>query len=195
MFFTGLFSFILFQLLEIIATGYNTSNTAAPIIGVLKNPAVGNVFLLLASVVGVGGSYVLYVKRKADNREKLKRALAFEIREMELEETADTLDGISNPPPQTRLTASQIPPADAFPTTVYESNTGDLGLLDETEINEVVDFYTTMIRYKSIIRAIREDPQGAPMPDHETLVNRLSETSEQQDNLLELLGYASSAEN
>jgi hypothetical protein len=173
----------------------NSSTTTPPALGLLENPAIGNVFLLLASIIGIAGSFILYEKRKSDNRAKLKRALAFEIREMDLEETVDTLESINDPPPQTRLNEAQIPPADALPTTVYESNTGDLGLLDESEIDEVVDFYTTIIKYKSVIRAIREDPDEAPMPDHETLVNQISDISERQDELLGLLGYAQNPEN
>lgn len=156
----------------------------------LRHPAVGNLFLLFASIIGVVGSYLLYLNRRKDRREKLKRALAFEISEMDqLPQASDTLEGLSEAPPSSRLSASKIPPAEAFPTTVYESNTSDLGLMSDDELESVVDFYTSMIQYKGVIDAVRADAENTPMPDHETIVTAIPQMATQRNEVLQTLGY------
>lgn len=170
--------------------GSGLSELVPWIVDSLRHPAVGNLFLLIASVIGVVGSYLLYITRRGDRREKLKRALAFEISEMDqLAQASDTLEGLSNPPPQSRLSASKVPPAEAFPTTVYESNTSDLGLMSDDELESVVDFYTSVIQYKGIIDGLRADPDETPMPDHEMIVTAIPEIAEQRNEVLRKLGY------
>ena len=172
-------------------TPTDSVTTSSWLVEVLKHPAIGNSFLLIASVIGIIGSYILYRNRLRNNRQKLKRALAFEVSQMKkLNEAADTLEGLSSPPPESRLSASKVPPAEAFPTEVYESNTSDLGLLTDQELKDVVDFYTSMLRYKGIIDALRKDPEEVPMPDHETIADSIPELSQERDELIKTLGYS-----
>jgi len=160
------------------------------LIKTLKHPAVGNLFLLIASVIGVAGSYALYRNKQRNSRQKLKRALAFEVNQMgKLDQAAETLTGLSESPPASRLSASQIPPAEAFPTAVYQSNASDLGLLSEDELESVVDFYTSMLRYKGIIEALRADPDDVPMPDHEEIHDSIPKMAAKRRELLEKLGF------
>ena len=158
---------IKYTLWQLQASGY-LSYGISWVAEALRHPAIGNLFLLFASIIGVVGSYLLYLHRRKDRRQKLKRALAFEICEMnQLTQASNTLEGLTEPPPSSRLSASKIPPADAFPTTVYESNTSDLGLMSDDELQSVVNFYTSILQYKGVIDAVRADPENTPMPDHE----------------------------
>lgn len=161
---------------------------AGLIVDVLEHPAAGNAFLLIASFVGVGGSYLLYLKRKIDSREKLRGAIESEIRQMsQIPDTVENLNGLSTPPPESKLTASSVPPAEAFPTTVYEENASEFGLLVEEELENVVDFYTILIQHKGIIRGIRDDAREVPMPDHEKIVDEFSELANRREDLLRQL--------
>jgi hypothetical protein len=159
---------------------------------ILAHPAVGNAALLIASVIGVAGSFLLYQKRRSDSREKLERALATEVGGMEqIPKTASTLQSLSNEPPESRLSASSIPPAETFPTTVYEENASDLGLLSEEDLNEVVEFYSELLQHKGIIEGVRNDPEEVPMPDHEKIVQEFPDLVDKRDSLRRQLGFES----
>jgi hypothetical protein len=158
----------------------------------LAHPAVGNVALLIASVIGVVGSFLLYLKRRYDSRKKLKRALATELRGMEqIPEIANNLQSLSNAPPESRLSASSVPPAETFPTTVYEENASDLGLLSEEDLNEVVEFYSELLQHKGTIEGVRNDPEEVPMPDHQKIVDEFPDLVDKRDSLHRQLGFGS----
>jgi len=158
------------------------------LVEVLKSPATGNAFLLIASVIGVPGSYFLYKKRRKDSRLKLKRALASELEQMDqIPVTAENLENLSNEPPESRLTASLVPPAETFPTTVYEENAPELGLLEEETLDEVVNFYTKLIQHKGIIQGVRSDPEDVPMPDHEKIADEFPELVDRRKSLISKL--------
>ncbi|WP_135823925.1 hypothetical protein [Halorussus ruber] len=83
--------------------------------------------LFLPAMIGVVGSYCLYKKRQNDRRSNLRAAFL-----AELEGT-----GLLDVWPETN------PPAyDFLSVSVYESNTGNLGLLSDAEINALVRYYT-----------------------------------------------------
>jgi len=160
------------------------------LVEVLKNPATGNAFLLIASVIGVFGSYSLYKKRRRDSRVKLKRALATELEQMDqIPVTADNLQNLSNEPPESRLTSSSVPPAETFPTTIYEENAKELGSLEEDTLDEVVNFYTKLIQYKGIIQGVRRDHEDVPMPDHEKIADEFPELVDRRESLISQLGF------
>jgi hypothetical protein len=100
------------------------------ILELLAKPGVGNLMLLLASVVGVGGSYLIYIKKRRDRRKNLRIALKNELDSMEdfFEVELEEFD---------RTTSHK-----AISTKVYDQNTGELGLLSEDEISEIVSFYS-----------------------------------------------------
>lgn len=103
----------------------------------LGNPAVGNLLILLAAIVGVLGSFFLYSHKRDMNREKLRRGLLTELESMEyLERFSDD---------------SVIPHTGVLITTVYENNSSDLGLLTSSELEDVVSFYSKALLLKSLI--------------------------------------------
>ncbi|MEF8773006.1 hypothetical protein [Halodesulfurarchaeum sp.] len=157
----------------------------------LNDPATGNLFLLLASLIGVIGSFLLYIKRRRDRRRKLTQALLTELEGMEnMDNSADTLSSLSEKPPESRVSPSKVPPAESFPTTVFDNNTSELGLLSEDDLAATVNFYTALHKHKAIIRGIRTNPEGVPMPDHEALVEDFPDLPSQRKKLLERLrGY------
>lgn len=169
--------------------GELSENIGDIVVAILENPAVGNLFLLLASIIGVAGSYRLYRKRRTDSRNKLRRALAYEIWQMDqIDSTAQNLENLTNGPPARELTSSSIPPAETFPTTIYEANAPELGRLPNSELKSVIDFYTSLIQHKGIIRGIRDNNRDVPMPDHEKIVEEFPELGEQRSELIDELG-------
>lgn len=170
------------------ATGLDGFSVPQSFVQYLQNPAVGNLFLLLASILGVFGSYFLYTKRRADSRNSLRRALAQELYQLEqINDASQNLQNLSNGPPGNRLSSSSVPPSEVFPTTVYEANAANLGLLPDQELEKVVDFYTTLLQHKGIIQGIRDGNRDVPMPDHEKIVDEFPELVEKRETLLQSL--------
>lgn len=118
-----------------------------PIFDVLNSRALGNVALLLAAVIGIGGNLYLYWYKRDKRRTKLRRALYAEIHSMEpvvraMERQHDA------------ITMDPIDPRSFLVDSVYQSSSEDLGLLTGEEVSAVVEFYSTAI---SIQRVVGED--------------------------------------
>lgn len=96
---------------------------------ILQNPATGNLFLLLASLVGVGGSYWLYRKKQADLRDNTRQALLSEI---EQSTYFDSWDG----------DVSEIPMQKVVFNSAYKGHMDNIGLLTNKEVNSVVNYYS-----------------------------------------------------
>lgn len=97
----------------------------------LSQRAVGNLFLLLAAIIGVGGSYGLYWKRQKDRRDRLRHALKAEL---------EAMDFFNQWPNEFEDT---VPSHSILSTKTYEANADGLGLLSKKEIDAIVDFYTS----------------------------------------------------
>jgi hypothetical protein len=108
---------------------------------ILANPGVGNLLLVVAALIGVLGSYMLYSIRLDDRRKSARRAFKKEIG------TASLLDTWI----READSEQDIPAQKIHPTTVYEQNVEDLGLLSDQEVDILVEFYSQLISVNDML--------------------------------------------
>lgn len=114
---------------------------------ILSSQAVGNIALLVAAIIGVGGNWVLYEYKRNKKRSILRQSLHAEIKSME-----PVLRGMKEQ--NDIVTMDPIDPRSFLVDSVYRSSSGDLGLLTEEEVSALVEFYSTAI---SIQRVVGDD--------------------------------------
>ncbi|WP_232703513.1 hypothetical protein [Halobacterium wangiae] len=85
--------------------------------------------IFIPATVGVLGSYGLYLKRRVDNTRRLRKALRSELEGMTWVRAWPS-DG------------QGVPVFDPVPSQVYEGNADALGLLTDTEVTHIVEFYS-----------------------------------------------------
>lgn len=117
----------------------------------LADPAVGNLLILFAALVGVVGSFLLYVYQRRKKREKLRRGLLTEL------ESIDYLEDLGD--------ESVVPHSGVLVTTVYENNSSDLGILSSSELEDVVAFYSKAILLQSLISYLEKHRLQLRMSD------------------------------
>ncbi|WP_439026085.1 hypothetical protein [Haloarchaeobius sp. DT45] len=153
--------------------------------GVPDSTVVGVLVSFLAAVL-------VYAAKQNWERRKLKRALVTEIQEMEgIESCAKQMNRVSSPPTR-QLSEDDVPSPGSIPTTIYESNALDIGLLggfsnDDSELVEFVELYSQVLRYKAIIADIRSGGETSNS-DQEDLYDNIGDVSEKRDDLLEKYG-------
>lgn len=99
---------------------------------------VADVLVLIAAALGVGGSFQLYRRRRADEADRLRHALCAEVATTgdEIYETAAQMKGAE-------LTDQPyLPEESPVVMTAYENNAGELGRLTAPEIDVLTTFYT-----------------------------------------------------
>jgi len=134
------------------------------------------------------GSFGLLYLRRQHRRSSLRTALIGELKHLDrITEVSEALQSKHEDSLDEKISASEIPPAGVFPTSVYESNLGSVGLLKEEEVNQVVSFYSTLISCKSIIQAIN-DGGDLPMADHTELYDNIIKLDENWEDLIKQLG-------
>ena len=109
----------------------------------LQNPAVGNLFLLFAAIIGVGGNYWLYIKKRSHRRDTLRLALLSELTSMQ--PTIRDLDYQSS---SAEMDTGH--PEYFLSNNVYDGNSGNLGVLTEEEVIAIVDFYTQAAKVQAV---------------------------------------------
>lgn len=128
--------------------------------GILSGIETGAILGFFATLLSSFG--LLYLRRK-HRRNRLRRAMIVELEKQDLERIVESLqtDGTRDVDTEDSekypVDPSDLPPADSIPTSIYEGNTGNLGTLPAEEVSEVVEYYSTLLTLKSIIRAIRSD--------------------------------------
>jgi len=145
-------------------------------------PAISNLELLqiifngnsvwIPALITVFGSYMLYRKKENEKAERLRISILAELEQLSLiDELPARLTGLDEPPTKEKIPPDTVPPADAFPTIVYESNVSDLSRLDDEVVEQLVEFYSELLRHKATIRAIHQeaDVDSIPMSDHKDL--------------------------
>lgn len=105
---------------------------------VLSTPGVGNFILLLASIIGVFGSYTIYNIRICDRKEAARRAI-----KSELESMASLSLWVESSP--------GIPKNPILPSSAYESYLTDIGLLTDEELEKITGFYSSAEGLESMI--------------------------------------------
>lgn len=119
------------------------------IIEILGNPAFGNIFIVIAAVIGFLSSYWLYIQRNKDRRSAIRRALKQEI------ESNSVLNTWAQDR-QNRGNHTRPPSQIIQPVSVYQNNNTDLGLLTVEEIEALTDYYSRAIITNNILEWNRE---------------------------------------
>jgi len=132
---------------------------------VISSKMFGNIVILITSIIGVGGSLLIYRKKRIDQREILRSSLIAELKDMEkfLEERN-----------------SSKPALDFIQTKVFDSNADNLGLLSEEEAEGLVTTYnkaTIVDEFRKNI--IENDPQ-----DWENIFRRI-DTNKGSETILD----------
>lgn len=118
-------------------------NLFETLVSTFQNPALGNLFLLLAAVIGVAGNYRLYQNRQSHRRDTMRVALLSEI--ISMQPAVRDLDH------QTTLNEMNTHFPEFFlSNNVYDSIGSELGLLTEEEVSVVVDFYTKASKVQAV---------------------------------------------
>jgi hypothetical protein len=137
------------------------------------------------SVAGtlLSGGLVAYAVRQFWSGYKLKKALKTEIESMKgLESCKNSMKSRQSSPSDKPLSPSDVPPEGSIPTTIYEENVGRLGLLRRGDLQKIVDFYSDVLRYKSIIIAVRKG-EDIPEPDQDDLYDSIASLESRRQSL------------
>lgn len=150
---------------------------------------VGAVLGFAATLIASFGVWYL---SKRNRKKRLRKALVAELSHQELGRIVESL-GIEGPvdseegQSEYEVEGSELPPAGAFPTTVYQSNAGNLGELPSDEVEDVVEYYSSLESQKAIIQAIRNNEEVLSA-DKRDLHNEMPELSSDRDKLVIKLG-------
>lgn len=150
---------------------------------------IGAVLGFAATLIGSFGVWYL---SKRNRRTRLRKALVAELNHQELGRIVESLetDGpVDSAEDQSEydVEGSELPPAGALPTTVYQSNAGNLGELPSNEVEDVVEYYSSLESQKAIIQAIRNN-EGVLSADKRDLHDRMPELRSDRDDLVTKLG-------
>lgn len=153
----------------------------------LNQPWIGNLFVLLAALIGVGGSYVVYQKRRNDEIKNLRSALKAEIKQMSyLGQLPEDWKSDGYVPPEHDIPTELVPPPDHISTTVYEENASKLGYLSSEETQKIVEFYGMISYIKSLMGLIRDENPDSMHPD-EALYALLKKYNGMREDLIQML--------
>lgn len=146
----------------------------------------------LGFIVTLIASFGVYLYRRKHRRTKLRRALAAELDQQDLDSviTAVNASEAAVPPGEssdnTELGPAELPPPGTLPTQVYTSNTGNLGILPENEVKDTVEYYSALLTQKSIIKDIRSG-DGAVGADQKELRDTVPDLQDDRSELVETL--------
>ena len=134
---------------------------------------------------------VLHVRRERQ-KIKLRRALIAELEQHDLNRviTAVRASEAAVAPGETsenlELEPAELPPAGTLPTQIYTSNTGNLGTLSKNEVDDIVEYYSTLLIQKSIIRTIRSG-DDAVAADRKELRDTIPSLEDDRSDLVDTL--------
>lgn len=144
----------------------------------------------IPALITVVGSYMLYQKKQNEKAERLRISILAELEQLSLiDELPARLNDLDEPPTKEKIPPDTVPPADAFPTIVYESNVSDLSRLDDEVVEQLVEFYSELLRHKATIRAIHQegDVDSIPMSDHKDLYDEVGDLKATRRKLISRL--------
>lgn len=110
----------------------------------------------LSVLVGSGATLVagllVYWKRRCDRRTNLRTALEHEIQGMQgqIKGFAGAIESDDGPQ------GDPIPEINFITTVVYENNTQHLGLLTDSEVDAITDFYNSAIQLSRVLDMLTE---------------------------------------
>lgn len=171
-----------------------------PSIDIFSSDAVGNIALLISAIIGVGGSYKLYMLRERRRRERIENGIRTEIEEMDcIASLQADLESSDAEPPTERIPAGSLPNANEIPTIIFESNADEISRLDQETASSIISFYSDVQVYKELIADIKADEERAqsgdledddyqvPIDRHKELYDNRGELEKQRQEILKKL--------
>lgn len=138
---------------------------------------IGSLPLLVPVIAAIAAVAIRFLL----TRIKLKRAIKSEVYKMNgIERCADAMRERENSPTHSELTSKEVPRPESIPTKVYEENIGNVGLL--TDVGDLTSFYTDVIKYKKLIREIRNE-NDVPQTDQQRLYDNIEEVENKRQKL------------
>lgn len=167
----------------------NMTPIQANISSILTNISIGTWLGFLITIATSFG--VLYARRKR-LKTNLRRSLIAELEQQNLTRVIKAIKASESAVPpngsteRLELEPSELPPAGTLPSQIYMSNAGNLGILSEQEVKDIVEYYSTLHTQKAIIRAIRSDVD-AIIADQKELRNTIPKLEEDRTDLVQKL--------
>lgn len=146
----------------------------------------------LGFLVTVFTSFAVLFVRYQRRKTKLRRSLIAELEQQDLDRVITAVDASeaavppNGTPDNVDLDPSELPPAGTLPTQIYTSNTANLGILSAREVKDVVEYYSSVLTQKAIIRSIRSN-QRTVMADQRELTETIPDLEKDRKSLLENL--------
>jgi len=168
---------VIFESVKVAANTSQSASSASPILP--DSTLIGIAASVLAALI-------VYTARQVWERRKLRKALLTEVESMKgIKDCADRMEEISMDPSSRPLQAADVPSPDSIPIVMYKSNSGQIGLLGSfrgtEELEEVVKFYSNVIRYRSIIRDVKN--REASDSDQEDLYDEIGDVSKKRNQI------------
>lgn len=146
----------------------------------------------LGFIVTLIASFGVLRVRRERQKTKLRRALVAELEQQDLDRiiSAVTTSEAAVPPGETSenpdLDPAELPPSGTLPTQIYASNAGNLGILPQDEVDDIVEYYSSLLTQKSIIQAIRSE-DGAVAADRKELRDYVTDLEDNRSDLVDTL--------
>ena len=144
--------------------------------------------LFVPSIIAVGGSLWIYHCRRKNKREALKTAILTEIESAKrLSETGSHMHS-----------SDSLPYSRVIPTSIYESHSFELGLLDEKERKPVVDYYSNAMIFNDMVITAKEfkvNGEELPQEDFHYMKRQIDKVRGLRKSALIHLGSDNTSEN
>ncbi|WP_424007651.1 hypothetical protein [Haloferax denitrificans] len=146
-----------------------------------------NPSLFIPAMIGIAGSFGLYIYKQYRVRNRIRASLRSEIGQMsEIDKLPKELNKLDTGPPDQDIPPSVLPPFGSISTVAYESNLSQMSLLPEDEFNMIVDFYGLVLTHKPHIKEIQTG-NDLPMSLQEDLCEDAESLRDKRQELYERL--------
>lgn len=129
----------------------------------------------------------MYSEEKNDEREHVRKALRTELGQIDyVEDLVEHWETEGYIPTEKKIPKESIPPAEHIPTRVFEAHIDDLGVLENEEATNILEYYQTIIYIKELIAEIRNGNTDT-MNAHEALFGLMKKYETMRPQLIEML--------
>ncbi|MEZ3144991.1 hypothetical protein [Halobaculum sp. MBLA0143] len=154
--------------------------TTVPTEAATTGPSGSIIDVLTVLATLAAGGIAVYARYRL-KKYRIEKGIKSEIAQMEgVKRCKSMMEERDRSPTDTDLEPSELPPPQSMPTNIYESNTDKIGMMSNVE--RVISFYTELLRYKAIIKRVREGEE-VPKADQEDLYDRIGSLEDERQGL------------
>jgi len=143
---------------------------------------IGTISIISTVVIGFLGSFGLYWKQRKDKRRKLRKALRSEVESINISPYAEAI--VSE---NVKKNGWPLPETSPFTSDIYINNSSDIGLLSDSEIEKVVDFYSKAHRTEKEIKRAHGERETPLAKNPFMTIHSLLELNNQRNDILKEL--------